>query len=131
MPRTDDKLRSMSRALRVAVVDDEASVRKALGRLLAASKLAVETFASGQEFLDSLPDHMPDCLILDLYMPGLTGLAVQRELAGAGLRLPTVIITAYDEPELRGQCLAAGAAVYLLKPFDDQTLLEAIEKAVG
>jgi FixJ family two-component response regulator len=121
----------MSGSLRVAVVDDEVSVRRALGRLLAASNLAVETFVSGQEFLDSLADHRPDCLILDLHMPGLTGLGVQRELACAGIRLPIVIITAYDGPELRAQCLAAGAAEYLLKPLDDQTLLEAIARAVA
>src|SRR5262245_19007606 len=120
----------MSPTVRVAVVDDEATVRKALRRLLAASGLAVETFASGQEFLDSLARQKPDCVILDLHMPGLTGLGVQRELARTGVRLPPVIITAYDDAEWRVQCLDAGAAHYLLKPLDGRTLLDAIATAV-
>ena len=120
----------MSRTLRVAVVDDEATVRKALGRLLSASGLAVETFATGQAFLDSLQLRQPDCLVLDLHMPGLTGFAVQRELARTAVRLPIVIITANDDADWRVQCLAAGAAEYLLKPLDGPALLDAITRAV-
>jgi FixJ family two-component response regulator len=122
---------SMTKALRVTVVDDDGSVRKAIGRLLTASGLCVEAFASGQEFLESLPANHPDCLVLDLHMPGLTGLDVLRELALAGLRLPVVVITAFDEPESRSQCISAGAAGYLLKPLDDRILLNAIATAVG
>jgi FixJ family two-component response regulator len=121
----------MTKALRVTVVDDDGSVRKAIGRLLTASGLCVEAFASGQEFLESLPANHPDCLVLDLHMPGLTGLDVLRELALAGLRLPVVVITAFDEPESRSQCISAGAAGYLLKPLDDRILLNAIATAVG
>ena len=121
----------MSHSLLVALVDDEATVRKAIGRLLAASNMVVETFATGQEFLDSLSGRRPDCVVLDLHMPGLTGLAVQKELARAAIGLPVVIITAYDDAESRGQCLAAGAAAYLLKPLDGQTLLDAIARSVG
>jgi FixJ family two-component response regulator len=117
-------------SLLIAVVDDEAAVRKAIARLLSASRLKVKTFASGQEFLDSLAASYPDCLVLDLHMPGLSGLDVQRQLARTGKRLPLVIITAYDESESRTQCLAAGAAAYLLKPLDDQALLDAIASAV-
>jgi FixJ family two-component response regulator len=116
--------------LLVAVVDDEAPVRKALSRLLLASDFDVETFASGQEFLDALAANRPDCLVLDLHMPFMTGVDVQRKLARAGARLPIVVITAYDDPASRAQCLTVGAAAYLLKPFDDQTLLDAIFKAI-
>jgi FixJ family two-component response regulator len=114
--------------LLVAVVDDEESVRTSLRRLLRAFDLEAETFASGQEFLDSLADRSPDCLVLDLQMPGLSGLEVQRRLAAGGVRVPTVIITADDAPETRARCLSAGSAAYLCKPFDDDTLLALVTR---
>ena len=114
----------------IAVVDDEESVRKSLRRLLVASELDATVYASGQEFLDSLGGHQPDCLVLDLQMPGLTGLEVQRALARARVRFPTIIITAHDEPETRARCLAAGAVAYLCKPLHDELLLDAITTAV-
>jgi FixJ family two-component response regulator len=116
--------------LRVAVVDDEAPVRKALRRLLCAAGLEAETFASGQEFLEWLKTHHTDCLVLDLQMPGLTGFEVQQHLLRTGVRLPVVIITGHDEPTIHAQCLSAGAAAYLCKPLDDETLLAAITQAV-
>ena len=115
----------------IAVVDDEESVRKSLRRLLVASELDATVYASGQEFLDSLGARQPDCLVLDLQMPGLTGLEVQRALAGARVRFPTIIITAHDEPETRARCLAAGVVAYLCKPLHDELLLETIATAVG
>jgi FixJ family two-component response regulator len=115
----------------IAVVDDEESVRKSLRRLLVASELDATVYASGQEFLDSLGGHQPDCLVLDLQMPGLTGLEVQRALARARVRFSTIIITAHDEPETRARCLAAGAVAYLCKPLHDELLLDAITTAVG
>jgi len=115
----------------IAVVDDEESVRKSLRRLLVASELDATVYASGQEFLDSLGARQPDCLVLDLQMPGLTGLEVQRALAGARVRFPTIIITAHDEPETRARCLAAGVMAYLCKPLHDELLLDAITTAVG
>ena len=115
----------------IAVVDDEESVRKSLRRLLVASELDATVYASGQEFLDSLGGRQPDCLVLDLQMPGLTGLEVQRALARARVRFPTIIITAHDEPETRARCLAAGAVAYLGKPLHDELLLDAITTAVG
>ena len=115
----------------IAVVDDEESVRKSLRRLLVASELDATVYASGQEFLDSLGGRQPDCLVLDLQMPGLTGLEVQRALAGARVLFPTIIITAHDEPETRARCLAAGAVAYLCKPLHDELLLDAITTAVG
>ena len=115
----------------IAIVDDEESVRKSLRRLLMASQLDATVYASGQEFLDSLGGRQPDCLVLDLQMPGLTGLEVQRALTGARVRFPTIIITAHDEPETRARCLAAGVVAYLCKPLHDELLLDAIATAVG
>ena len=114
----------------VAVVDDEASVRKALRRLLAASDLDCALFASGRDFLDSLEGRCPDCVLLDLHMPGLTGLEVQRELSRGGMRVPAIIITGHDEPANRAQCLSAGAVAYVRKPLDDKLVLGLIASAI-
>jgi FixJ family two-component response regulator len=114
----------------IAVVDDEEPIRKALCRLLRACGFAAEGFASGQIFLDSLAARRADCLILDLRMPGFTGLQVLEELQSFSRALPTIVITAHDEPGTRANCLAAGAAAYLRKPFDEESLLEAIGQAV-
>ena len=114
----------------VAVVDDEASVRKALRRLLATSDLDCALFASGRDFLESLQGKAPDCVLLDLHMPGLSGLDVQREMSRCGSRVPTIIITAHDEPANRAQCLSAGAVAYVRKPFDGSLLLSVIASAI-
>ncbi|HKY02589.1 MAG TPA: response regulator [Burkholderiales bacterium] len=114
----------------IAVVDDEAAVRKALKRLLSSSDLEAETFESGQAFIDSLSNHRPDCIVLDLHMPHLNGLDVLKQVSIRGLRLPVVVLTAHDEPGARAQCLAAGATSYFCKPLDDQTLLTAIDTAL-
>lgn len=114
----------------VAIVDDDSAVRKALARLLCASAIEARTFSSGREFLDSLPSGTPDCLIVDLQMPEMTGLELQLELARTGARLPTIIITAHNDAALRERCLAAGAAAYLLKPLDEGTLISTIGATV-
>lgn len=115
----------------VAIVDDDSAVRKALARLLCASAIEARTFSSGREFLDSLPSGTPDCLIVDLQMPEMTGLELQLELARTGARLPTIIITAHNDAGLRERCLAAGAAAYLLKPLDERTLITTIGATVS
>ena len=116
---------------RVAVVDDDESVRKALQRLLRASGLEVDIFASAQDFLASLPHATPpDCLVLDLQMPGTSGLDLQRQLVRAGPQLPVVVITGHDEPGMQARCLAAGASAYLRKPLEAGTLLCAIKAAI-
>ena len=115
----------------IAIVDDEAPVRKALLRLFRASGFEARAFASGQEFLQTLPDCQYDCLVLDLHMPGMTGLEVQQDNALCNAQLPTVIITAHDEPETRQKCITAGVIAYLCKPFDDNALLKAIEGAIA
>jgi FixJ family two-component response regulator len=112
-------------------VDDEEAVRIALRRLLRSASMSAETFASGAEFLESMKQHQPDCVVLDLHMPQVNGFAVQARLAEAGIRVPVVIITGHDTPESRERAMAGGAAAYLRKPVDDQALLEAIQRAVN
>ena len=116
--------------LMISIVDDEAPVRKALGRLLRASGFDVETFSSGPEFLDSLRRHLPDCAILDLHLNGLSGLDVQQRLREENIRVPCIIITGKDEPGLDERVLASGAAGFLRKPLHDEALLAAINAAV-
>lgn len=116
--------------LTIAVVDDEASVCKALSRLLRAVGHQVATFTSGNEFLDSLQKHRPDCAIVDLNMPVISGLEVQQRLAQEKLALPCIVITGKDEPGTRQCVLATGAAAYLKKPLDEEALLTAISAAV-
>ena len=114
----------------VAVVDDEESVRRALARMLGASQFDVDVFASGEEFLDSLRTRLPDCLILDYQMPGLTGRDVQRQLALAQTQVPIIVVTAHDEPALREQCLADGAVAYVAKPLQREHLVGLIHDAI-
>jgi FixJ family two-component response regulator len=115
----------------VAVVDDEEHIRKALRRLLVSADLDVETFTSGAEFLDSLLTRRPDCVVLDLHMPLMSGFAVQARLAEAGERIPVIIITGHDSPETRYQVLVGQPAAYLSKPVNDKDLLDAIELALS
>jgi len=114
----------------VAVVDDEESVRRALVRLLRASAFDVEAFASGQSFLEALPARRPDCLVLDIQMAGLTGRDLQRHLAVCEVRIPVIIMTAYDEPMMREQCLADGAYAYFRKPLRGDALMASINAAI-
>jgi FixJ family two-component response regulator len=114
----------------VAIVDDEEGIRKALGRLLRAAGLEAHGYANGQEFLTAAAERRPDCVVLDLHMPGMSGLQVLRKLKAIGLLLPIVVITAHDEPETREQCLNSGARAYLRKPLEDRLLLNAISAAM-
>jgi FixJ family two-component response regulator len=115
----------------VAVVDDEEPVRRALRRLLLSAGLDVETFADGYEFLEFLKTHLPDCAVLDLRLPGLTGLDVQEQLTRSGVPVPTVIVSGHDEPGIAERALAAGASAYLEKPLDDTRLLAAVSAAAN
>jgi FixJ family two-component response regulator len=115
----------------ISVVDDEELIRRALVRVLHAAGYAANSFASGREFLQSWLIERPDCVVLDLKMPGLSGIEVQRALDEAGARLPVVIITAHDEPGAREECMRLGAVAYLRKPLNDFTLLDALKHAVG
>jgi FixJ family two-component response regulator len=114
----------------LAVVDDDADVRVALTRLVSSAGFAVETYACGADFLRSVDDHEPDCLVLDLHMPDMSGFDVQGALAAAHATVPVVVITGHDTPESRSRALRLGARAYLCKPVDDEELLTAIGTAI-
>ena len=114
----------------IAVIDDEEAIRRALKRLLVASNLDVMTFPSGELFIASLASIRPDCVVLDLHMPGMNGLDLLKWMISEGPRIPAVIITGRDEQRSRASCLAAGAVAYLPKPLDHSKLLQAIGEAV-
>ncbi len=120
----------MSAHPRIAVVDDEASVRTALGRLLRLARYDFQAFASGEEFIDSLAMQRPACVLLDIHMPALTGFEVQLRLRAMRIDVPVVFITANDDPSLSRKAAAAGGIRLLRKPFLNAELLEAIEVAI-
>lgn len=115
----------------VAIVDDEEPVLKALKRLLAASGLEVEGFASARAFLDASERRRPDCILLDLHMKGMSGLDLLRELRLRAPAVPALVLTAHDDPGTREACLAAGARAYLCKPLDERALLSAISACLS
>ena len=116
----------------LAVVDDDADVRIALVRLVSSVGFAVESFATGAEFLVSIDRHLPDCLILDLHMPGMSGFDVQLALArNPRADIPVVVITGHDSAESRSRARDLGARGYLPKPVEHEALLAAIEVAMG
>jgi FixJ family two-component response regulator len=117
----------------IAIVDDDASVCRALKRLIRSLGMEAETFASGQEFigrLEGTPALHVDCIVLDLHMPNMNGLEVQDQLVKSGSRHPIVFITAYDDSGARAQALAAGAVAFLRKPFTDELLLGTLRQAL-
>jgi FixJ family two-component response regulator len=120
-----------SRRSFVAVVDDEESVRRALLRLLRAANMDAEAFASGEAFLSSLDKFRPDCVVLDLQMPGLTGRDVQRRLIGMQINLPVILITAHDDAVTQQQSLSDGAANYLRKPLRGDVLVRSINESIA
>jgi FixJ family two-component response regulator len=115
----------------VAVVDDEESVRKALLRLLRAANMDAEAFASGEAFLSSLDKFRPDCVVLDLQMPGLTGRDVQRRLISMQINMPVILITAHDDLVTQQQSLSDGAANYLRKPLRGDVLVRSINDSIA
>jgi len=115
----------------VAVVDDEESVRKALIRLLRAANMDAEAFASGEAFLNSLDKFRPDCVVLDLQMPGLTGRDVQKRLINMQINLPVILITAHDDVVTQQQSLSDGAANYLRKPLRGDVLVRSINESIA
>jgi FixJ family two-component response regulator len=118
-------------ALAIAVIDDDASVRRALQRLLQSAGFTVETFATASEFLDAPYWAQTACLVLDIHLPGMSGFELAEYLAVSGVPIPIVFITALDDVSTRERVSRAGASGYLRKPFDQDTLIEAISGAIG
>jgi len=114
----------------VYVIDDDESIREALNSLIRSVGLKVATFASAQEFLQSPRPDVPACLILDVRMPGLSGLDLQRELAEANIHIPIIFITGHGDIPMSVRAMKAGAVEFLTKPFRDQDLLDAIQQAL-
>jgi FixJ family two-component response regulator len=114
----------------VLVIDDDPSVRAAIASLIEAVGLTYQTFGSGQEFLEAQIPDVPRCLVLDVRLPGLSGLNLQRELRGRNIQIPIIFITGHGDIPMTVQAMKAGAVEFLTKPFRDQDLLDAIEQAI-
>jgi len=114
----------------IYVIDDDPSLLRALRRLLGAGGFSVCTFSSAEEFLES-PRATPACLVLDVHLGGLSGLDLHERLLASGRRIPVVFITAHDDAVTRERAHRAGAIDYLRKPFNDETLIAGIKRALG
>jgi FixJ family two-component response regulator len=114
----------------VFIVDDDASMRDALKNLFRSVGLNAETFGVAQEFLSTVRSKGPGCLVLDVRLPGLSGLDVQRQLADANIQIPIVFITGHGDIPMSVRAIKAGAVEFLTKPFRDQDLLDAVQQAV-
>jgi FixJ family two-component response regulator len=114
----------------IAIVDDDPSVLKALARLLRTREFNPRTFDSAQDFLATIPNEMPECLILDLQMPQLSGVEVLQQLAARSIRIPTIIVTAHGDVETRRRCKEYPETIaFLLKPVQEVALFDAIQTA--
>jgi FixJ family two-component response regulator len=114
----------------IAIVDDDPSVRRGLQRLIRSMGWKAETFASAQEFLARPRTEASSCVVLDLQLPGLSGLDLQKRMAEVGLETPIVFLTGHGNIPASVQAMKAGAVEFLTKPFDDQQLLDAIQEAI-
>ena len=114
----------------VFVIDDDASMRNAVSRLLNAVGLTVQTFASAREFLAGRLPDVPGCAVLDVRLPGLSGLDLQREMVERGIHIPVIFITGHGDIPMSVQAMKAGAVEFLTKPFRDQDLLDAVRSGI-
>jgi FixJ family two-component response regulator len=114
----------------ISIVDDDESVRDALWGFLRSVGFSVNVFASAEEFLNSDQLGKADCLILDVRMPGMSGIELQRQLVSDDCKIPVIFITAYEDEGMRTQALFAGAGAFLIKPFSEEALLDAIHAAL-
>ena len=121
----------MAVPIKVSVVDDDESVREGLSRLLSSVGFAVNTFASAEEYLSSDQPRSSDCLLLDVRMPGMGGIELERQLLANHSEIPVVFITAYEEEIAPGQALDGHARTVLIKPFSEEALLNAINNVLG
>ena len=120
----------MSATSTVFVVDDDSSLRTAISRLLGSVGLSCETFPTADDFLRSVEPYRGGCLLLDVRMPGVSGIDLQRALPGHGYDLPVILLTAHADVPLTVRAMKAGALDVFTKPFDDQTLLDAVQRAL-
>jgi len=115
----------------VFVIEDDSSMRNALKNLLRSVGLEARLFASAQEFLEDKPPDVPSCLILDVRLPGISGLDLQKELARSNIHIPIIFITAHGDIPMSVRAMKAGAVEFLTKPFRDQDLLDAIQVSLS
>lgn len=115
----------------VFVVDDDESFRRSTVRLLRTAGYNVESFSSAREFFERSQPDVPACLVTDLRMPGMNGLEFQRELASAGWQIPVIFVTGHGDVRASVRAMKAGAVEFLLKPFQDRELFDAIESAIA
>ena len=114
----------------VYIIDDDPSVREAISDLIQSVGVRVKSFSSAQEFLQTQRDDVPGCLILDVRMPGLSGLDLQTELSSAGVQIPIIFITGFGDVPMTVRAMKAGALEFLTKPFREQELLDAVHKSL-
>jgi FixJ family two-component response regulator len=114
----------------ICIIDDDASLLRALQRLLVADGRVVRTFPSAEAFLEAEHRERVECLILDVHLGGLSGFQLHEKLTAAGARIPAIIITAHDDPRTREMAKRTGIVEYLRKPFDDASLIDALQRAV-
>jgi len=114
----------------IAIVDDDLSAREGLSSLIRSAGMQVETFASAPEFLGRPAAETPSCLVLDLQLPGLSGLDLQKQMADSGLEIPIVFLTGHGDIPASVKAMKAGAVEFLTKPFDEEELLRAIQEAI-
>lgn len=120
----------LAEASTVFVVDDDAGIRESIAALLATVNLRTELFESPEAFLRSTPPDAHGCLILDVSLPGINGLELQRQLRNAGFRIPIIFLTAYGDIPMTVAAMKSGAVEFFTKPFDDQVLIDAIRRAL-
>ena len=121
----------MATPILVSIVDDDESVRQGLSRLLSSVGFAVNTFSSAEDYLSSSQAGRADCLLLDVRMPGKSGIELQRQLLANHSEIPVIFITAHEQEIPRVQALEGNAATVLIKPFSEEALLNAINKVLG
>ena len=121
----------MSERPTVFIVDDDAAVRRFLRTLISSVDLEVETFKTAQAFLDAFEPTRRGCILLDIRMPGMSGLELQRELRERGIRLPVIFLTGHGDVQIAVHAMKAGAADFIEKPFNNDLLLDRVQKAVA
>ena len=115
----------------VFVVDDDANVRTSIQGLLKSAGLRSECFETAEQFLQRKPSKGPSCLILDVSLPGMSGLDFQQKLGNAGLQIPIIFVTGYGDIPMTVKAMKSGAVEFLTKPFEDQDLLDAVQQALA